>query len=359
MISRQRERELRETIRGILNEFDGGDGGDGGWGSGDGGYGYGGGDYGPGLYKTFLQPFVDVLQTSQAAIETAASKVQLLTSVATYAVMSSVLPFVRADYDAMIEHDKRRMQSIQQKYANVFKRTDQALTEVGGNYDGAGIFFVLFPHKVITYNMMKSGAGIGERSAKTLADTAFDFLDAISMNATSVITDPVRKRLGFQEGIQRLTEGEEDSNRETQIIAKVMNHHQIEQAVENSSITKSMRSDGLEALKGTLDMATESIGKLKRVNSVNDIETLTGRPVSVPDDALRDAEGNIDERDLETAVQDIMPRVITQATAPFLKRIKRLKEDFQKMAKQHGVTDDKTFQAVMRMFKDTTAKLES
>ena len=351
MISKQRKLELQETVRKALNEFDGG-GGD---------VGFGFSDYGPSLYSVFMQPFVDVLETSQAAIETAASKVQLLTSVATYAVMSSVLPFVKADYNAMMEHDKRRMQSIHQKYAEVFKRTDQALTEVGGNYDGAGVFAVLFPHKVLAYNMVKSGAGVGERSVKTAADTAFDFLDAITLNTTSVITDPLRKRLGFQEGYNRLAElkEKEEPSKEAKIVSKVMNHPRVEKEMNNSRIVKSMRADGLDALKGTLEKATEPIEKLKRVNSIQDIESLTGSKIDIPKDALRDAEGNIDEQNLATAMQDIMPKVIAQAAAPFQKRVKRLHADFKKMGKQFGVTGDPTFKSAMKLFEEAVADLEA
>ena len=357
MISRQRKRELQETVRNALNEFDGGGDGGGDWGGGGGG---GFSDYGPSLYKTFLQPFVDVLETSQAAIETATSKVQLLMSVATYAVMSSVLPFVRADYDAMIKHDERRMQSIGQKYAEVYKRTDAALTEVGGNYDGAGVFAILFPHKVLAYNMVKGGASVGEKSVKTLADTAFDFLDAITLNATEGITDPLRKSMGVQESFKRITEDEEKEgpSKEAQIISKVMNHPHVEMEINNSQIIKSMRKDGLDALKGTLEKATEPIKKLKKVNSIQDIESLTGRPIDIPEDALRDAEGNIDEQNLAAAMQDIMPKVIAQAAVPFQKRIKRLHGDFKKMGQQFGASNEATFKSAMKLFEKAVTDLE-
>lgn len=368
-----RKREMKQLVDwAILAEDNGGDGGDGDgggdWGGGGGGWGGGGGGYGGGasLYSTFIQPFTDVFDEAKSVVETGMSKVQLLSGIATYAVLTTFLPFIRADFNAMMEHDKRRMNHIYSKYADVFARTDAALTETGGDYDGAGIFFVLFPRSVIAKNLVTNVGAMGGDAAKTAVDTAFDFLDAVTLNTTAVVTDPLRKKLGFVEGAWHgsdlLTEDEEreGSSPYVSAAAKLLGHSKIKQAVDNSKIIQAMRKDGLESIEGTIASAVEPIKKLKGVRSVNDLERITGRQVDI-EGALKSKKvdpSTIQPAELDAAVRDALPGLVEQAAAPFVKRLESLKKSLSGMASAYGVSGDPVFQQVMKKFEEGLRELD-
>src|SRR5574338_1347244 len=245
------------------------------------------------------------------------SKVQLLTGIATYGVMTMFMPFVKANFQAMVEHDKRRMNAIHQRYADVMRRTQQALSETGGNYDGAGIFFVLFPDAVIAKNLTKNAAGAGKNTTKMAVDTAFDFLDAVTLNATSVVTDPLRRRLGFTENVSSDLLVEDDKQdappREIVLARKLMAHPKIKRAVANSKTIKGMRSAGLKALMGTISDAVEPVKKLADVHDVSSAERVTGKRFDVAS-ALRDKKvdpSTVKRQELDSVVADVVPHVVT------------------------------------------------
>lgn len=346
--------KLHDVVRWVINEDDGGDwggGSDGGFGEGDSG--------GASLYSTFIRPFVDVYETSKYVVETGMSKIQLLSGIATYSIMTMFMPFVKANFQSMIEHDKRRMRNIYQKYSDVFKRTEQALTETGGNYDGAGVFFVLFPDMVIARNLSQNVATMGKDSAKIAADTAFDFLDAVTLNATSGITDPLRKRLGFMESRDYLIEDANESN-VLSTITKLYQHPKIKSALANSSMMKGMKRDGLEALKDMIAETIEPINKLQEVKDVASLERATGKKLDIKS-AMRDKKvdpSTIKKEELDIAVADAVPSLVKQAAKPFVERLSGLKRDMQAQAEKYGVVNTREFKIIMKLFDDGLGELK-
>jgi len=352
--------KINSLVEWIINEDDGGDwGGDSGWGGGDSG--------GASLYSTFVKPFVDVYETSKYVAETGMSKVQLLSGIATYGIMTMFMPFVKTNFQSMIEQDKRRMSSIHSKYSEIFKRTEQALRETGGNYDGAGIFFVLFPDAVITKNLTQNVTGMGEDTVKIAVDTAFDFLDAITLNATSVVTDPLRKRLGFMEAYIPSLKfiNEDDDKKKTpkavSVAQKLFKHQKVRKAIANSSVMKSMRSDGFAALKQTIEDSLEPVEKLRRVKSVSDIEHVTGKKLDIAG-ALRDKKvdpSTVQKQELDAVIADMVPGLVKQAAKPFVERLTQMKSNLSSAADKFDVSNTKTYEKLMNMFDEGLKELTS
>lgn len=358
------KRDVDKLVEWVIAEDDGGGWGGGGWGDDMGFHGAYGGPSG-GLYKTFLQPFVDVWDTAKSVAETGMSKVQLLTGIVTYGVMSSLLPFVTANYEEMVQHDKRRMSKIQSKYKEVLERTDEALTSVGGDYDGAGLFFVMFPAQVMARNLVKNMGSMGEDAAKMAADTAFDFLDAVTMNATGAVTDPLRKKLGFTESTSRYDDRmllfEEDQPKGiAKAVVKVFTHPKIEEKLTNSKVLSSMRQDAVEAVEGTIRDALVPIKKLKAVQTVDELERLTGKPVNL-DEALKAKDvdpSTVSDRELDAAMKDVLPALVEQAAQPFVKRFESLRDSMKKMASKYDVAGTETFKTMISKFDEALKALE-
>lgn len=351
MIDKQ---QLLTVTRWVITEDD--DYGDYGWG------GDGGGSGGANLYTTFIQPFIDVVDTAAAVAETALSKTQLLVNVATYGILDMLVPWVKPQYEAMMQHDKQRMSAIMQRHASTFARTEQALTEVGGDYDGAGVFFALFPGAVIAKNLARVTAGGSTPAAKITVDSVFDFLDAVTFGVTGNVTDALRRKLNISENILREDDGDEHTS-SMNLAAKVFVAPKIQTLLRQSKTLIELRNDAIKALSAMLRDAIVPIRKLKKVETLQQLEGITGRKFNLKDAAKQHADNNnitsIDKHAIDAVIDDVLPTLVEQAAQPFVARLQHLKSDLVTLAKLYGVSDDDQMKQLNELFEQAFAELKS
>lgn len=141
--------------------------------------GYGGSDYaamgdspygiswgGPSLFKIFVQPFSDVLQTGQAAVEDLSARARTAAKVAFEAVATSILPFYSSDYKEIFEKEAEQIGKIKEKYRDVFERTDAAFAYSG---DAMLLAFLLDPTALISATVLKKAPAAALEVFETLA----------------------------------------------------------------------------------------------------------------------------------------------------------------------------------------------
>lgn len=117
-------RILREYVQSVLLAEDDAGGGYDMSGLGDSPYGISWG--GPSMTQTFLQPFADVFSTAKAAASNISARTRTLAKITFESLATSVLPFLIADYNDIFKEEKLQLDKIQQKYADVFARTNNA-----------------------------------------------------------------------------------------------------------------------------------------------------------------------------------------------------------------------------------------
>jgi hypothetical protein len=354
--------DVTATVRWILTEEAEGESGWW-WGEDSGGYG---GSGGATLYSTFIRPIVDVVDTAAATIETGLSKVQLLTNIATYGVMSMLVPWIKPQYDQMIDHDRRRMSEMYRRHADTFAHTEQAMTEVGGNFDGAGVFFALFPGAVIAKNVSRVASAGSERAAKTAVDTMLDFIDGVTLNALGSITDAVRSRMGLQEVTSHrgLIHEENDaddrrSNVDVSLIVKLMNAKKVQAALASSDALTDLRDDALDALHDTVDMAVEPVLKLSAADSLSDVERITGKRWR-PEQITAKFKVDVNPRDVDKVIADLVPALTQKAARPFTARLTRLNSDIMKLMGVYNVSgNDPTARAALSLLETGIKRLNA
>ena len=86
----------------------------------------GGEDPGP-LLKAFVEPFTDVFKTAVAGVKSIASDVATSLRVGFETIITTIFPFISADYQKIFERRDERMEKIRSEYSDVFERTDEAL----------------------------------------------------------------------------------------------------------------------------------------------------------------------------------------------------------------------------------------
>lgn len=217
---------LREYIENILTEYDGG-------------YDV---DYtnmsdspmgmswgGPGLFKTFIEPFVDVLKTGKAASEKVSSKVKTLGKVIFETLKTTLIPALESNYKQIFDSEKEQIKKINQKYSDVYDRTNKALFQ----NDIIMAAFMTNPALFITAIM-----------AKKSPEVALDVIEVFT---------------GKRYTIKVLSE------KYNAVLSKKIN---------DSNTAKSMRNDANDITNNTFQSISKSVNHINGAKSINDLGTI-------------------------------------------------------------------------------------
>lgn len=153
-----RSRELlKEYVRGIIVEYDMG--------------GVSKGDF----YKAFVQPFMDVVDTTMKAAKITAEDIKTSLEVAFHATLTVLVPFYGYDYSETFKKNRANIDKIKSQYKDVTQRTTKALT--GG--DASLVAFMISPGAFLTVSAFKHkpefvtgalgfGSASGERAVELI-----------------------------------------------------------------------------------------------------------------------------------------------------------------------------------------------
>lgn len=176
---KQEEIILKEYLNEILKEY-----GDEGYGGGYGGRG-GGDAYGVSddFFKDIFNAFVDPLRHTAAFVERFSSEIQQLAGKLSEDVMALYIPGYKADYEDFEKEHNQRINSIQDKYKEVFARTEAHLF----TGDAALMAFLYAPHSYVTGRVLK-----------TAPDAALSLIDLFAGGNQKVknLTDKAREVTG-------------------------------------------------------------------------------------------------------------------------------------------------------------------
>ena len=136
---------------------------------------------GPGLFKTFVQPFVDVFRVATAETKKLAAASRGLLKSAFEATVSMIVPFVEAEYDEIWNKQNEKIKEINQEYADVYKRIDDAFA----GDDVRVLAFLVDPLSVIAVSATRTGGGALLGIAKTLTGLRAVPLPRLSKRSTS------------------------------------------------------------------------------------------------------------------------------------------------------------------------------
>ena len=282
---------LRVYIKAVLKEEDGGgDGGgfDGGYGGDWGGYGGGGHGYayGRGISDDFFtdiwNAFVDPLKATAAFTERFSSKIQNIAGKMAESIMAIALPGYSADYEKYDQEEQERLDAIHEKYKEVFARTEANLF----TGDAALMAFLYAPHQYLTTRLLKHSPDAaldiinvlgGNNPAVTgFVDRAKDFtkrfkhIGRMRGGPTSPNPIPIDDNLRAHKliGGNTLSEGLFDK------IKSMFSSNELEQAIENSPMARSMQKDAENYVQSWTDGVVELVKNnidLENSDKLNDM----------------------------------------------------------------------------------------
>jgi hypothetical protein len=290
------EKLLREYVREILTEEDGGVSAD--------SYGYsGGGAYGMSfgsqedMYNTFIGPFVDVFKTAAGKSKEVVQKTKTLLHVALASTLTAIIPGFGYNYAEVFDDEKEKIEKIRSEYKDVYEKTDKALSST----DASMLAFLASPGLVLSTVAAKKGPGVAKDMlgglTGGLSDELFDKVKekAISAGRWSLGEDEDteerrKKRKNSQRsggkspddffGESRLLEDSTSGEKKDITPEKIMRSKKfLNKAIDNPRV-KELQRIATETYRESLQkIYSQAEDVLKKARTIDDIERMSKKKI--------------------------------------------------------------------------------
>jgi hypothetical protein len=290
------DRLLREYIRAVLTEDDGGVYGDlamfdathSPW-----GVSFGSGDD---LFNIFVRPFTDVIQTAAGKTKELSQKGQTLVRVAFEAIATTLIPVLTDSYNEIFEHEKEKIDKIRGEYGEVYQSNWDAFKDEDFQF----LMFLYNPARYINTKILKKSPQAALTMLGVLTGGTLDrYLDKVrdmfnigkdagphrdtgSKNVSDVMGGmgggydagwgDSGGHHGAMEGVIR-----EDEQGNKPSLAQVLNNPKLLEKVNSSPIVQKMKRDAEQAIRQPLAQVFKQAQAVLRANSLQDLQQKLGK----------------------------------------------------------------------------------
>ena len=266
------EKLLREYVREILKEDDGGVYGDlGGADAAMSPYGvsFGSNDE---LYKVFVKPFVDVVDTAAGKSKELSQRAQTLAHVAFETIATTLIPVLQDSYKEIFETEKENLEKIKAQYKDVYASNWDAFRD-------SDVFCTAFcysPVAILTLKMAHKSPKVVAGLLSVLTGGTLDpWLNKVKKKFDLA---PPKTGLNFHgtgpghpmESVIREAQDNSDT------LAKVLTNPKVIKKVQQSPVVQKMEQEGKAMVRATLQSVfTQAVGVMKATN-LQDLQHKTG-----------------------------------------------------------------------------------
>lgn len=267
-----RRQLLREYIRRVLSEDEGGGDVYGDLMSSDaaGGYGMHFGN-GNDLYNVFVKPFADVVGVAGGKAKELSQKGQTVLRVAFEAIVTTLVPVLKDSYQDIFANEKEKIDQIKSEYSDVYNATWDAFT----NNDILVGAFMFRPDLFITAALARKAP---QATAKLLSILSGGTLDNV-LAKFKVSPGGVEKKQHDShpmpvESVVREDDGEQ--SQET-AIEKLASNKKVHAALANSPKVQQMSRVGEQLVHGTLNNVYKHASSVLGAKNLADLQNKTGK----------------------------------------------------------------------------------
>ena len=299
------ERLLREYVRAILTEDQGGTDASAGYTAHDimssaGAMNPYGMHYGSGndLYKAFIKPFVDVAQTTAGKAKEMSVKTQTLVKVAFETVATTLIPILRNDYADIFKAEKSSLAKIRSEYGEVYKSNWDAIFQ--DDVQIAAFFYS--PVAFLTVGFARKAPKAALELVSILSGGQLDgWVDQVRTKVKSVGTaskshkndnpfgngtykkgDKTHLPNGgpgygrdYYEGVVREAP-EQAANEGLESVVKLLSSDKLKAKLSKSSVVKKMENSGRAVVQHTLEQVFKQAQGVLTASSLQDLQNKTG-----------------------------------------------------------------------------------
>lgn len=314
------ERLVREYVRALLREDAGG--GDAAYtpggimsagmsmgGSGPYGMHFGSGDE---LYKIFIKPFVDVVDTTLGKAKEMSVRTQTLARVAFEAIATTLIPVLTDDYKEIFEKEKTEIDKIRKEYGEVYKSNWDAFRD----NDVLVASFFYAPAALLTYAFAKKSPKVAANLISVLSGGSLDpWLARLSKKSGGGLfsSSPAKTGLDYHGGPdfkhgyaygggthEFPLESVMREDKEQFDVAKLLSSDKVKDVLERNPIVRRMEQQGRAIVRNTLDQVYKHARAIMTAKSLQELQQKTGvhlkgmdKLAQVPEEERRHAESAI------------------------------------------------------------------
>ena len=285
-----------------------------------GGGGYGNSAAQSGLYKTFVQPLVDVGMSALNVFSTLSTTAQEVLKTIIINIPKAIIPWLKVEDYKKIQHRQTvAIASLNSKYAETLKRNMEALKD----HDLWGFYFLINPTRMLG---TKAAYEIPGLLTTILEITGF----GPALNYTKSLTGKHHGELSAyysNESINRLTEeqAQEDPSLNLQI-REILNSKEAQEKITNNSeilqVRRAVLNDLVEHINETLTQ--ESYDELVKLPQFNKFKFELNKGFKL---------GKIKKEDVEGSKKIIVDEFKKVYKKYYIDMLKKLKEEMPEAAK--------------------------
>lgn len=245
------------------------------------------------MYKAFIKPFVDVVQTAAGKGKELSQKTQTLVKVAFEAIATTVIPILTDDYKEIFAKEKRAIQKIRQQYGEVYKSNWDALL----NDDVMVAAFFYNPSAFFTVKFAQHAPGILLSMVSVLTGGELD--DWVEKVKSRVSNKPVKDRHvdkvnpfgqykrgdkthlpsggpGFGVDYYEHVVREDKQGEQVPEVVRLLSSDKLRSRLEKSPIVQKMQAAGQAIVRGTLEEVFKTARGVMSASSLQDLQNKTG-----------------------------------------------------------------------------------
>ena len=282
---------LREFIRAVLTEDDGGGGGD----MGSMGYGYfSAGDltgpwgvsFGSGqdMANIFIKPFTDVFKTAAGKAKELSQKGQTLAIVAFETVATTLIPVLESTYNEIFQKDKERIDKIREQYAEVYQSNWDAFKD----NDAQFLAFCYNPAAFINTKILKKSPSAALAMVSILTggtiDTWLDRIkerfgldkepkDSLANKEDWSAWEPTMGGMGGGMGMESVIREAGDKPS----LEQVFNNPKLQAKLTNSPMVKRLEADGKQVVRTALENIYKQARGVLNARSLQQLQHAVGK----------------------------------------------------------------------------------
>jgi hypothetical protein len=297
---------LREYVRAVIVESEGGGEGGGEYGHGPGsGYGdlyavnmgmnpYGAnfGSYGD-LYNVFVKPFVDVVDTAVGKTKELSQKAQTLVKVAFETVATTLIPVFSDSYKEIFAKEKKHMDAIKKEYKAVYQSNFDAFRD----NDVFWTAFCYAPAAVMTLALVRRTPGKARRIISALSGGTLDPWLTRVFTRFEPTRDPPHTGLDYKgsepsfggggggyggdmgpmEGVIREDDDKKKKRKSSKDLAQVLTDRRVIERLQQSPVTAGLQQATQTAVKETLASVYEQAQAVMHSKTLQELQQKTGK----------------------------------------------------------------------------------
>lgn len=247
--------------------------------------------YGSGndLYKVFIKPFVDVVDTAAGKTKEISQKGQTLVKVAFETLATSLIPVLQDSYGKIFENEKQQIDKIRKQYAEVYQSSWDAFNK----NDVLVAAFMYRPDVFLTTQFVKRAPKATLKLLSVLSGGALDkVLDKFTKKDDKKKEKKTPKQVfggmggggDFGGYFGESTLREENEQSESNPLEKLVSNKKVKQMLANSNIVQKMSGVGQALVRNTLkDVHAQASGVLG-AKSLQDLQQKIGKKIPGTDE---------------------------------------------------------------------------